>query len=59
MSTSFNENDKATLGAFDFHAMNYQFDYTKVVPLYTSFKFVIMILIYYSLDQAQSGYKVD
>jgi hypothetical protein len=61
MSTSFNENDQATLGAFafDFHAMNYQFDYTKVVPLYTSFNFVIMILIYYSLDQAQSGYKVD
>jgi hypothetical protein len=45
--------------SFDFHSANHQVDYTKVVPLYTSFNFVIRILSSYSLDQAQFGSKVD
>jgi hypothetical protein len=54
MPIPFSMSDRATSGAFffDFHTANYQFDYTKVVPLYTSFNFVIRILISYSLDQA-------
>jgi hypothetical protein len=47
----FSTSDRATSGAFlvDFHTANYQLDYTKVVPLYTSSNFVIKILYSYSL----------
>jgi hypothetical protein len=53
--------DRATLEAFCFNfcTSNYQLDYTKVVPLYTSSHFVITILISYSLDQALSGSKFE
>ena len=49
-----NLSNKASLGHFyfDFHSANHQVDYIKVVPLYTSFNFVIEILVIYSLDQA-------
>jgi hypothetical protein len=61
MSTPLSAPDRATWGDFfvDFYMVNYQFDYTKVVPLYTSFNFVIEILVIYSLDQASLGSKVD
>jgi hypothetical protein len=53
--------DRATRGPFffDFHSASHQVDYTKVVPLYTSFDFVTEILVIYSLDQAQIDSKVD
>jgi hypothetical protein len=44
---------------FDFHSASHQVDYTKVVPLYTSFDFVTETLVIYSLDQAQIDSKVD
>jgi hypothetical protein len=49
----FSTSDRTTSGAFlvDFHTANYQLDYTKVVPLYASFNFIIRILSSYPLDQ--------
>jgi hypothetical protein len=51
-NTLLNLPHRASLGAFffDFHTVNYQFDYTNVVPLFTSSNFVIRILISYSPD---------
>jgi hypothetical protein len=58
--TRFRAPDRASLGPFffDFYAVNYQPDCTKVVLLYTSFNFVIRILTICSMDQAQNGSKV-
>jgi hypothetical protein len=61
MLTPLSAPDRATWGAFffDLHSANYQFDYNKVVPLYTSLNFVTKIWVIYSLDQAPLGSKVD
>jgi hypothetical protein len=59
MAIFFSAPDRATRGHFffDFHSANHQVNYTKVVPLYTSFKFVTEILVIHSLDQAQFGFQ--
>jgi hypothetical protein len=44
---------------FNFYAINYQSDCIKVVFLYTGFNFVIRILVFCSLEQAQFSSKVD
>jgi hypothetical protein len=57
--TQFRAPDRATLGPFyyNFYAVNYQPDCIKVVLQYTSFNFVIRILVICSMDQEQNGSK--
>jgi hypothetical protein len=61
MLISFSARDRATWGAFffNFHVVSYWSNDIKVILPYTIFTIVTKILIIYSLDQAQSGSKVD